>query len=82
MNREIYPKVKIIMSHSVKEAKAFDDVKVRPEHIILSILQDNDNECVRTLEYLKVDTTNLYDRVSEFLRQSDLLYNHFYPPHH
>ena len=72
MNREIYPKVKIIMSHSVKEAKAFDDVKVRPEHIILSILQDNDNECVRTLEYLKVDTTNLYDRVSEFLRQSDL----------
>ena len=72
MNREIYPKVKIIMSHSVKEAKAFDDVKVRPEHIILSILQDNDNECVRALEYLKVDTTNLYDRVSEFLRQSDL----------
>jgi ATP-dependent Clp protease ATP-binding subunit ClpC len=72
MNREIYPKVKIIMSHSVKEAKSFDDVKVRPEHIILSILQDNDNECVKTLESLDIDLTNLYDRIAEFLRQSDL----------
>ena len=28
MNREIYPKVKIIMTNSIKEAKNFDDVKL------------------------------------------------------
>jgi len=72
MNREIYPKVKIIMSHSVKEAKSFDDVKVKPEHIILSILVDNDNECTKVLKKLGVDSIDLYDRIAEFLRQSDL----------
>jgi ATP-dependent Clp protease ATP-binding subunit ClpC len=72
MNREIYPKVKIIMSHSVKEAKSFDDVKVRPEHIILSILVDNDNECTKVLKTLGVDSIDLYDRIADFLRQSDL----------
>jgi ATP-dependent Clp protease ATP-binding subunit ClpC len=72
MNREIYPKVKIIMSHSVKEAKSFDDVKVRPEHIILSILVDNENECTKVLKTLGVDSIDLYDRIADFLRQSDL----------
>ena len=72
MNREIYPKVKIIMSHSVKEAKSFDDVKVRPEHIILSILVDNDNECTKVLKTLGIDSIDLYDRIADFLRQSDL----------
>ncbi|TXG86576.1 MAG: ATP-dependent Clp protease ATP-binding subunit [Spirochaetes bacterium] len=72
MNREIYPKVKIIMSHSVKEAKSFDDVKVRPEHIIMSILVDNDNECIKVLLAMGIDTTDLYDRIADFLRQSDL----------
>lgn len=71
MNREIYPKVKIIMSQSVKEAKMFDDVKIRPEHIILSILSDNDNECIKVLNHLKINTTDLYDKISEFVRESD-----------
>jgi len=72
MNREICPKVKIIMNHSVKEAKSFEDNKVRPEHIILSILVDNDNECIKVLKLLNIDTVDLYDRVSDFLRQTDL----------
>lgn len=72
MNREIYPKVKIIMSHSVKEAKSFDDVKVRPEHIILSILIDDDNECTKVLKLMKVDTIDLYDKIGDFIRKNDL----------
>jgi len=50
MNREIYPKVKIIIGHAMKEAKSFDDVKVRPEHVVLSILLDDDNEAVKVLK--------------------------------
>lgn len=72
MNREIYPKVKIIMSHSVKEAKSFDDIKVRPEHIILSILIDDDNECTKVLKHMKVDTFGLYDKIGDFVRKNDL----------
>lgn len=73
MNREIYPKVKIIINHAIKEAKSFDDVKVRPEHIILSTILDDDNECVKVLKTLKVDTSDLYDKISDHLRKSDLI---------
>lgn len=69
MNREVYHKVKLIISHSMKEAKSFDDVKVRPEHVVLSILLDDDNECVRILKKAGIDTSDLYDRISDFLRK-------------
>ena len=72
MNREIYPKVKIIMNHSVKEAKSFDDIKVRPEHVILSILSDDDNECTKVLKSMKIETQELYDRISDYVRKNDL----------
>ena len=72
MNREIYPKVKVIMNQSIKEAKNFDDSKVRPEHIILSMLSDDDNECVKVLKKIKIDTSELYDKLSDYVRKSDL----------
>lgn len=72
MNREIYPKVKVIMNQSIKEAKNFDDSKVRPEHIVLSILSDDDNECTKVLKKLKIDTSELYDKLSDYVRKSDL----------
>jgi len=72
MNREVYPKVKVIISEAMKEAKSFDDVKVRPEHIVLSILMDNDNDCITILKRLNVNTSDLYDRISDYLRKNDL----------
>lgn len=56
----------------MKEAKAFDDVKVRPEHIVLSILLDDDNQGANVLKKLKIDTSDLYDRISDYLRKTDL----------
>ena len=72
MNREVYPKVKIIINESMKEAKSFNDSKIRPEYLVLSILMDNDNECVKVLKALKVNTSELYDRLSNHLRRSDI----------
>jgi ATP-dependent Clp protease ATP-binding subunit ClpC len=71
MNREIYPKVKIIINRAMDEAKSFDDAKIRPEHILLSIITD-DNECVEVLKKLKVDITDLTDKLSDFIRKNDL----------
>lgn len=72
MNREVYPKVKVIINESMKEAKSFNDSKVRPEHLVLSMLMDNDNECVKVLKALKVNTSELYDRLSDHLRRNDI----------
>ena len=72
MNREIYPKVKMIINQAIKEAESFDDVKIRPEHLILSILLDEDNISVDIFKKLKIDITNLQDLISDFLRKEDL----------
>jgi ATP-dependent Clp protease ATP-binding subunit ClpC len=72
MNREIYPKVKLIINEAMKEAKSFDDTKVRPEHILISIINDNDNESVVILRKLKIDTSDLLEKLSDYLRKTDL----------
>lgn len=56
----------------MKEAKSFDDVKVRPEHIVMSILMDDDNDCVKILKKLNVNTLEFYDKISDYLRKNDL----------
>lgn len=72
MDRKIDPKVKIIMTIATKEAKGHDDNRIKPEHVILSMMIDNENECVRALNIMGVDTFDLYDKVSDFTRKSDL----------
>ena len=73
MNREVFPKVKMVMRKSVNEAKSFDDTKVKPEHVLLSILSDNDNSCTNILkESFNIDVVELYDKLSDFIRKNDL----------
>lgn len=72
MNREVFPKVKQIISEASKEAKAFDDINVKPEHILLSIINDNDNDFVFTLNKLNINPLELYDKISDFIRKNDL----------
>jgi ATP-dependent Clp protease ATP-binding subunit ClpC len=38
----------------------------------MSILLDDDNECVKILKKLNVNTIDLYDKISEYLRLNDL----------
>lgn len=70
--KEVSPKTKKIMNNAVKEARVFDDVNVKPEHILLSMLSDNDNDCINILKNMKIDTAELYDLIGDQLRKSDL----------
>lgn len=54
------------------EARNLSDINIKPEHILIPILVDGKNETAKVLVKLKVDTTELYGKVSEFLRNSDL----------
>lgn len=72
MNRDIYPKVKVIINQAMSEAQSFDDIKIRPEHIVLSLINDNDNDVILILKKMKIDLTELQDRLSDYLRTSDL----------
>jgi ATP-dependent Clp protease ATP-binding subunit ClpC len=61
MNREIIPKLKIIIGEAVKEAKEMGDNYVKPEHIILAMIGDNNNGCVDALRSLNVNLDKLND---------------------
>jgi len=72
MNREIIPKVKKIIGNAAIIAKELDHVDVTPEHITLSILRDNNNQCVDVLIAMGVDVNKLYDLVYEITFKSDM----------
>ena len=72
MNREVIPKVKKIINNSMTIAKEMGDVKVKPEHITLSILKDNKNKCVDILTTMGVDLNQMYDLVYDITIKSDM----------
>jgi ATP-dependent Clp protease ATP-binding subunit ClpA len=72
MSKDIHPRVKIVINKAIK-AQTLDDIQVRPEHIIISILTDKKDECVKIFKELNVDIITLQDNLSEYLRVSDLI---------
>ena len=72
MNREILPKVKIIMNKANTISKSYSDNYVRPEHIMLAILNEDNNTCVNHLKNMGVDLTELYDDICKELQNSEL----------
>lgn len=72
MDREITSKVKAIINQASIEAKTFHDVVIRPEHILLSIINDKDNVCVAVFQRLQIDISFLVDRITEHLNFTDI----------
>jgi len=70
MNREIIPKLKLIINEAVKEAKSMDDTLVKPEHILIAILSDNNNGCSDALKNMRINLSLLNDCVFLELRNS------------
>ena len=67
MSKEIFPKVKFIINKANEESKSFDDNKVRPEHLVLALLNDNDNEAIDILAYNKIDLVGILGMVYDYL---------------
>lgn len=72
MNREIIPKLKLIINEAVKEAKSMDDTLVKPEHILIAIINDNNNGCSDALKNMRINLSLLNDCVFLELRNSNL----------
>jgi ATP-dependent Clp protease ATP-binding subunit ClpC len=60
-NREVDSKVQEILQKAIAEADQYNDTKFRPEHIVLSIIDDSNNECVNILKNLGINLDSLYD---------------------
>ena len=65
--REILPKVKSIMNEANKEAKNYGDKFIKPEHILLAIINDDENKSTDIMKEIGIDLTELYDNISKYL---------------
>lgn len=62
----------------MSEAKEFEDSKFRPEHILLSILLDDDNLAVKLLRKLEVDIEYIFQEISVILANNSVNTNPMY----
>jgi ATP-dependent Clp protease ATP-binding subunit ClpC len=72
MARDVDSKVKEIMQKAIGEADNYNDTKLRPEHIVLSIIDDSDNECVDVLKKLGVNLDKLYDLLLDYVTNGQI----------
>ena len=78
LNNEIGTRVKSIMKGAMDQAISFGDNKLKPEHILLSLILDDDNKAVETLRHLSVDVEHLYDTLYLFLSSNNYVAHSHY----
>ena len=66
MSNNVSLEVKSLIENAIKEAKSFNNTKLEPEHILLAILNGN-NQGIISLKKCGVDIEVLYDKISEDL---------------
>lgn len=66
--KKISQKMSDLLKKSFKEAHNFNDVKIRPEHFILSLIEDQNNNVTEVLNYLDVDGQLLIQEIEYTIR--------------
>lgn len=61
--KKILPKVKRILNMSIKQAKLYDDREVTIEHIMVSLINDYNNNAIKMLEEMGVDIDKLHKKI-------------------
>jgi ATP-dependent Clp protease ATP-binding subunit ClpA len=65
--KKVLPKVKRIINMSLKQAKYYGDNEVRIEHIIISLINDYNNNAIKTLVGMGVDVDKLHKSIEKKL---------------
>ena len=65
--RNVLPKVKRIINMSLKQAKYYGDDVVRIEHIVISLINDYNNNAIKTLLKMGVDVDKLHKKIEKKL---------------
>jgi ATP-dependent Clp protease ATP-binding subunit ClpC len=65
--KKVLPKVKRIINMSLKQAKFYGDSEVRIEHIIISLINDYNNNAIKTLVKMGVDVDKLHKQIERTL---------------
>ncbi len=65
--KKVVPKVKRILSMSLKQAKLYEDWEVKIEHIMIALINDYNNNAIRILEDMGIDVDILHKKIEKSL---------------
>jgi len=60
--KKMTPNLKATMKDSFKESVRFGENKIKPEHLLLSILNFDDNQVIEVLEAMGSDVDDLMEK--------------------
>jgi len=65
--KKMVPKVKLILREAFKTSSRLGDMKIKPEHIILSLLNDYDNKVLDVLTEMGTDIEDLSSTLEGYI---------------
>ena len=60
--KKMTPNLKAVMKGAFKESVRLNETKIKPEHLILSILSLEDNQVIEVLEAMGSDVEDLVEK--------------------
>jgi ATP-dependent Clp protease ATP-binding subunit ClpC len=67
--KKVVPKVKLILKESFKESLRLGGNKIQPDHILLSLLNDGDNDVIEILLTMGADIEDLSSKIEGEIRR-------------
>ena len=64
--KPINKKIRIILKEAYKESDRLGCVEILPDHVLMAILNDSENEVVEILNLMGVDSEELNSKIEAF----------------
>jgi ATP-dependent Clp protease ATP-binding subunit ClpC len=71
--KKVNQKVKNILKSSFQEASRFGEKEIKPEHLTLALLNDNDNNVLDIFSEMGVNIDNLLNRIDGYIELKSIL---------
>ena len=65
--KNVQPKVKQIINRSIEEAKLYNEVEIKIEHVVIALINDYNNEAIKFLVDLGLDVDDLHRKLEKRL---------------
>ena len=66
--KPINEKIRIILKEAYKESDRLGCVEILPDHVLMAILNDSENEVIEILDLMGIDCEELNSKIEAFLR--------------
>ncbi len=63
--KKVQPKVKKIINKSIEEARLYNEVEIKIEHIMIALINDYDNDAIKYLVELGVEVDDLHAKLEQ-----------------